>query len=323
MKYTTLGRTGIQVSRLCLGTMTFGWSSDEATSFSIMDRAFEAGINFFDTADIYSSWHAGNKGGESEEIIGRWMKGKDRRQLVIATKVRGRMWPGPTGEGLSRQHIRHAVDDSLRRLQTDYIDLYQTHWPDDQTALEETMQALDDLVRQGKVLAVGCSNYRAWELMKSLWISDRHGLVRYDCIQPHHSLFHRKEFEAELEKACLDQQIAVIPYSPLAAGFATGKYTRENRQPDSTRTSSGLVQSLINNERAYDVLDAMRDMAGVRGVALAKIALAWQLARPSITAPIIGARTLAQLDEALGAEDISLHPDELARLDELTRLAEA
>jgi aryl-alcohol dehydrogenase-like predicted oxidoreductase len=318
MKYTTLGRTGLQISRLCLGTMTFGWSSDEATSFAIMNKAFESGINFFDTADIYSYWVKGNKGGESETIIGKWLKTKSRRDFVIATKVRGPMWEGVSGEGLSRQHIKHAVEDSLRRLQTDYIDLYQTHYIDENTPHEETLRALDDLVHEGKVLHLGCSNYAAWELMKALWIADKYETARFDCIQPHHSLFHRAEFEKELEPACLDQQIAVIPYSPLAAGFATGKYTRENRHPDSTRSESGLVKQLINNDKAYEVLDALRDMATFRNVPMAQIALAWQLARPSITSPIIGARTVEQLQEALGAEEITLHVDELKRIEELT-----
>jgi aryl-alcohol dehydrogenase-like predicted oxidoreductase len=314
MKYTRLGRTGLQVSRLCLGTMTFGWSSDEATSFAIMDKAFDNGLQFFDTADIYSSWANNEVGGQSETIIGKWLKNKDRRQVVIATKVRGTMWKGANGDGLSRHHIKHAVEDSLRRLQTDYIDLYQTHWTDDDCTLEETMRALDDLIRDGKVLYLGCSNYRAWELIKALWVSDKHGYARYDCIQPHHSLFRRQEFEAELESACLDQQIAVIPYSPLAAGFATGKYTRANRQPDSTRLNSGLIKELVNNDRAYDVLDVLQDIATAHDAPVAHIALAWSLARPAITSPIIGARTVAQLEEALGAEEIVLSADEIQRI---------
>lgn len=318
MKYKRLGQTGLNVSQLCLGTMTFGWSSDEETSFAIMDKAFDNGINFFDTADIYSRWIEGNSGGESERIIGKWLQTKDRRQVVIATKVRGRMWAGVTGEGLNRHHIKHAVEDSLRRLNTDYIDLYQTHWTDDACTLEETMHALDDLVHEGKVLYVGCSNYPAWQLMKALWVSDKNGWVRYDSIQPHHSLFHRKEFEAELEPACLDQSIGVIPYSPLAAGFATGKYTRENRQPDSTRTQGGLVQSLINNDKAYDVLDFLRELASAYRVPMAQVALAWQLSRKSMTSSIIGARTVAQLEESLGATELVLSESELGRISAMT-----
>ena len=226
MQYRRMGRTGLKVSALCLGTMTFGWSADEAASFAIMDAAVDAGINFFDTADIYSYWIAGNRGGESETIIGNWLKNRDRRQLVIATKVRGPMWEGVNGQGLSRAHIVQAVEDSLRRLQTDYIDLYQVHYPDDETPLDETLAALDDLVRSGKVRYLGASNYPAWLLMKALWTSDAHAWARFDCIQPHHSLLHRQEFERELQAACVDQGIGVIPYSPLAAGFLTGKYRR-------------------------------------------------------------------------------------------------
>ncbi|MDW8171043.1 MAG: aldo/keto reductase [Anaerolineae bacterium] len=189
MKYVRMGRTGLKVSRLCLGTMTFGWSADQAESFAIMDEAFASGINFFDTADIYSFWIEGNHGGESETIIGQWLKNKPRHELVIASKCRGRMWPGPNGEGLSRAHIIQACEDSLRRLQTEYIDLYQVHYPDEETPLEETLRALDDLVRAGKVRYVGCSNYPAWLLMKALWISDSLGVTRFDCLQPHYSLF--------------------------------------------------------------------------------------------------------------------------------------
>ncbi len=319
MQYTYLGRTGMKVSRLCLGTMTFGWSADEATSFAIMDRAFDAGLNFFDTADIYSYWIEGNVGGESEAIIGRWLKTKDRRQIVLATKVRGRMWAGTSGEGLSRQHIKHAVEDSLRRLQTDYIDLYQTHSIDPHTPHEETLEALDQLVREGKVLYVGCSNYLAWQVMKALWMSDKHHLVRYESLQPHYSLFHRREFEAELEAVCLDQQIAVLPYSPLAAGFATGKFTRENRARNTPRAEySGLVAKLIDDERAYNLLDAIREIARDSHVPMAHVALAWLLAKPVITAPIIGVRTVEQLEEVLGAEDLLLDSDAITRLNELS-----
>lgn len=319
MQYTRMGRTGLKVSRLCLGTMTFGWSADAETSFRIIDRAFDGGINFFDTADIYSGWIEGNTGGESETIIGQWLRHKPRHQLIIATKVRWRMWPGVTGEGLSRHHIIKAVEDSLRRLQTDYIDLYQTHAPDADTPIEETLRAMDDLVKAGKVRYVGCSNYRAWELMKALWTSDKYNLARFDCLQPHYSLFNRAEYERELEAVCLDQGVGVIPYSPLAAGFATGKYTRQNRTPDSTRTASGLVQRLVNDEQAYRVLDILQEQARQHQVPMAQIALAWQLANRSVTAPIIGARTVEQLNEVLGATEVALSPQEIARIDEATR----
>lgn len=319
MEYTTLGKTGLKVSRLCLGTMTFGWSADEETSFAIMDTAYEAGLTFFDTADIYSSWIDGNSGGESETLIGQWLQKKDRRSVIIATKARGKMWDGPNGEGLSRHHLIQAVEDSLSRLQTDYIDLYQTHWPDQETPLEETLSALDHLIQSGKVRYVGCSNYPAWLLTKSAWVADVNNITRYDCLQPHYSIFHRDEFERELADACLDMNIAVIPYSPLAAGFATGKYTRENRNPDTTRASSGLIKRLIDNDAAYDALDAMQAIATDRDVPVAQIALAWLLHKPAVTSPIIGARTVEQLTDVMGATDVSLSADEITRLDEATK----
>ncbi len=315
MQYRRLGRTGLKVSALCLGTMNFGWSADESTSFAIMDAALEAGIDFFDTADIYSYWHSGNRGGESETIIGAWMKARqNRRQIVLATKVRGRMWEGANGQGLSRVHIMHAVEDSLRRLQTDYIDLYQVHHPDWETPLDETLEALDRLVQAGKVLYIGASNYPAWLLMKALWVSNARGVARFDSIQPHYSLLHRSEFERELESAVLDQGVGVIPYSPLAAGFLTGKYTRENRTPDTTRQSSGLIKQLVEDDRAYMVLDVVRRIAEAHAAPMAQIALAWMLARPSITSPIIGARTVEQLQEIVGAAEIELIPEQIEAL---------
>lgn len=318
MQYSNLGRTGLKVSQLCLGTMTFGWSADEATSHAIMDSAFDSGVNFFDTADIYSRWIDGNNGGDSEEIIGRWLKTKDRREVVIATKVRGRMWDGVNGEGLSRSHIMQAVEDSLRRLDTDYIDLYQTHWYDAETPIDETLRAMDDLVKAGKVRYIGASNYPAWRLMKSLWASDKHNVVRYDSLQPHYSLFNRAEFERELAEMCVDQNVGVIPYSPLAAGFLTGKYTREDKNADTTRASGGLIQRLIDNESAYVALDKVREIADGHGVPMAQVALAWLLAKPSITSPIIGARTVAQLEQVVGATDVRLSDDEIGALDEVT-----
>lgn len=318
MQYTNLGRTGLKVSRLCLGTMNFGWSADESTSFAIMDAAYDAGITFLDSADIYSRWHAGNSGGESETIIGKWLKTKPRREIIVATKARGRMWAGPNGEGLSRHHIVQAVEDSLRRLNTDYIDLYQTHWPDEETPLEETLAALDSLVQAGKVRYIGCSNHPAWLLMKTLWVSDVNRLVRYDCLQPHYSMLHRAEFERELAAVCRDQNIGVIPYSPLAAGFLTGKYTRENKSPDTTRSGGGLIQRLIDDENAYNALDVIRNIASEHDVPVAQIALAWQLAQDVITSPIIGARTVEQLQELAGATEVILNEGEIERLNDVT-----
>lgn len=318
MKYTKLGRTDLQVSRLCLGTMTFGWSADERTSFNILDRAYDAGINFLDTADIYTRWVNGNQGGESESIIGRWIKSKPRQNLVIATKVRGRMWEGEDGEGLNAAHITRAIEDSLRRLQTDYVDLYQTHWPDEETPLIETATVLDSLVKSGKVRHLGCSNYPAELLSEANTVSETNGLARFDCLQPNYSLLKRWEFEEKLEHLCQSDEIGVIPYSPLAAGFLTGKYTRSNRQPDSTRQSGKLIQLLKNNEAAYVVLDNLKHMAAQHGTSTSQIALAWQLARPHIHAPIIGAREVKQLEEHIGATEIALSDQEIKLLNDLT-----
>jgi len=316
MQYKNLGATGLSVSRICLGTMTFGWSADIPTSHAILDTAFDAGVNFIDTADIYSRWIEGNPGGVSEEIIGQWLKTKDRRQVIVATKARGRMWDGPNGEGLSRHHLIQAVEDSLRRLDTDYIDLYQTHWPDEETPLEETLRALDDLVQAGKVRYIGASNHPAWLLMKTLWVSDVQGIVRYESLQPHYSLFNRAEYERELAAVCADQKIGVIPYSPLAAGFLTGKYTRENKEADTTRASGGLIRRLIDDEQAYVVLDAVRSIAEQHKVPMAQIALAWLLAKPTMTSPIIGARTVDQLQAVVGATDVILTEEQVKTLDE-------
>lgn len=318
MQYTKLGNTGLTVSRLCLGAMTFGWSADEKTSFSIMDFALDNGINFIDTANIYSYWYADNKGGESEAIIGRWLKNKTRRDVVIATKVRGPMWQGVNGEGLSRAHILQAVEDSLRRLQTDYIDLYQVHWPDDDTPLEETLSALDSLVRAGKVRYLGASNYPAWLLTKTLWVSDVNKFARFDCLQPHYSLLHRREFERELAALCKDQAVAVIPYSPLAAGFLTGKYSRQQHNPDTSRGDSGLINKLLNDEKAHVVMDEVRQQADRRQVSPVHIALAWLLSKAVITAPIVGARTVRQLQEAIDSVNLRLTPQEIDTLDKLS-----
>ncbi|MFN8375531.1 MAG: aldo/keto reductase, partial [Anaerolineae bacterium] len=272
----------------------------------------------FDTADVYSRWIAGNKGGESETIVGKWLKTRSRREVILATKVRGRMWDGPNGEGLSRAHILQAVDDSLRRLQTDYIDLYQTHAFDLETPLDETLEALDSLVRSGKVRYIGLSNYPAWLLMKALWISDVRHLARFDCLQPHYSLLHRQEFERELEAACADQGIGVIPYSPLAAGFLTGKYTREYKSTDTARSESGLIKRLMDNEAAYVALEEVSHVADAHRVPMAQVALAWMWSRPALTSPIIGARTVAQLQELIGAVDVKLTDDEVSKLNALT-----
>ena len=246
--------------------------------------------------------------------------GIPREKLVIATKVRGRMGDGPNDEGLSRLHIMQAVEASLRRLQTDYIDLYQTHWPDKETPIEETLRALDDLVRQGKVRYLGASNYRAWELMQALWTSDKYNLARYDCIQPHYNLIHRAEFERELAEVCKTYGIGVIPYSPLAGGFLTGKYRRENTTPDSVR-AKGLQHACT--EKNFALLDQMDAIAQAHGASVSQIALAWILANSLISSPIIGPNKIEQLTDNLGALKIHLAQDEMTILSKATEWHEA
>lgn len=312
MNYRNLGRTGLKVSELCLGAMQWGWTADEKTSQAVMDAFIEAGGNFIDTADVYSNWAPNNPGGVSEEIIGRWMKARNNRdQVVVATKARGRMWEGPNGEGLSRVHLIKACEDSLRRLQTDYIDLYQMHWYDEETPIEETMETLDMLVRQGKVRYVGCSNYPAWRLMEALWASDKRNLVRYDSIQPHYNLAHRAEFERETREACVTYGIGVIPYSPLAGGFLTGKYSRESET--ASARAEGIKRRYFN-ERGWRILDAVTTVAKESGSTPTAVALAWLLAQPGMTAPIIGANSIEQLQASLAASGLQLATAQLDRL---------
>ncbi|MEM7118129.1 MAG: aldo/keto reductase [Chloroflexota bacterium] len=318
MKYRKLGRTGLKVSAICLGTMQFGWTADEAISHQIMSAAIDQGCNFFDTADIYSRWAEGNDGGVSEQSIGNWLKagGVQRDQLVLATKVRGAMGDGPNDQGLSRQHIMSAVDASLRRLQTDYIDLYQVHFPDEETPLDETLGALTDLVRMGKVRYVGCSNYPAWLLAKSLWISDVNRLARYDSLQPHYNYVHRAEFERELMPLCLDQQIGVIPYSPLAGGFLTGKYGRNSTLPNSAR--AGRILERYMNEAGFAAIDKLTEVANNHGATVAQTAVAWLLANTAVTSAIVGANSLTQLQDTFQAIKIDLASDEKEAMDAVT-----
>lgn len=318
MNYRKLGRTGLKVSPICLGTMQFGWTASEATAREIMSRAIELGCNFFDTADIYSRWADDNDGGVSEQIIGNWLQAGavHRDQLVLATKVRGPMGDGPNDQGLSRQHIMSGVEASLRRLQTDYIDLYQVHFPDMDTPLDETLSALTDLVRSGKVRYLGCSNYPAWLLAKSLWVSDVNKLCRYDSLQPHYNLVHRAEFERELQPLCLDQQVGVIPYSPLAGGFLTGKYGRESTLPNSAR--AGRILERYMNEAGFAALDKLAEVAEAHGATMAQTAVSWLLANPAVTSAIIGANSVQQLEDTAKAAQVVLTPEEKAGLDAAT-----
>jgi len=313
MEYRNLGHTGLRVSTLCLGTMQFGWTADEKSSYQILTAAFDAGLNFIDTADIYSNWVEGNPGGVAESIIGHWMKKNaiPRDQVIIATKVRGRVGDGPNDEGLSRAHIFNAIENSLRRLGTDYIDLYQTHWYDAQTPIEETLSALDDLVRQGKVRYIGCSNYPAWRLTESLWASKYYRLARYDSLQPHYNLVHREEFERDLADVCRNYGLGVIPYSPLAGGFLTGKY-RPGHTPASERARSA---SRYFNKQNWSLLSTMDTLAKEKGASVSQIALAWMLSDPLITSPIIGPRNPDQLTDNLGSIALRLDVEEKNLLD--------
>jgi aryl-alcohol dehydrogenase-like predicted oxidoreductase len=322
MEYRTLGQTGISVSELCMGTMQFGWTADEAQSLRILSAANQAGINFIDTADIYSRWVDGNPGGVAEQIVGKWLaqSSVQRSQVVIATKVRGPMGNGPNDEGLSRVHILEAVEASLRRLGTDYIDLYQAHWFDEKTPIEVTLRAFDDLVRQGKVRYIGASNYPAWRLMEALWTAERLNLVRYDTLQPHYNLAHRNEFERELADVCRTYHLGVIPYSPLAGGFLTGKYQQDQVKPDSARL--GGVQRRYFNERGWQILEHVQAIAQERELTTAQVSLAWLLADPLVTSAIIGPRSQEQLKDNLGAAGVRLTEAEKQRLDEASRWEE-
>lgn len=313
MQYRRLGRSGLKVSPLCLGTMQFGWTADESSSFQVMDAFLSEGGNFLDTADIYSAWKEGNQGGESEVIIGRWLKERQNRHLVVlATKLNGRMWEGPNGDGLSRGHMMKAVDDSLRRLQTDYIDLYQTHWSHPDTPQEETLRGLDDLIRAGKVRYIGCSNEPAWRLMKALCISDSQHLNRFISSQPSYSLVKRSEFEREHEAVCLDQSVGVIPYSPLQGGFLTGKYRRD-KTPDSVR-AKGLGKFFT--EKNFQLIDLLEERGKAHGASVAQMALAWMLQRPAITAPIIGSNSVEQLRDLMGSLNVTLTAEDVQAIDE-------
>ncbi len=318
MEYTRLGRTGLKVSRLCLGTMQFGWSVGKEDSFSVLSESWDAGINFIDTADVYSRWVDGNPGGVSEEIIGEWHEknGIPREQLILATKVRGVMGEGPNDSGLSRQHIMTSVEDSLRRLRTDYIDLYQTHSPDPETPIDETLRALDDLVHQGKVRYIGCSNYRSWQIMEALWTSDKHGLHRFDCLQPAYSMVNRTRFEPENDTVCQSYGIGVIPYSPLAGGFLTGKYKKGEPLPDSVRVNA--VKDRFMNEKGWSVLEQVELLAQKYNASISQIALAWLLHKPVISSPIIGPRNSHQLNDNLGSIDIRLSEEDMNILDQVS-----
>jgi aryl-alcohol dehydrogenase-like predicted oxidoreductase len=317
-----LGRTGMKVAALCLGGNTFGWTTDQKASEAVLDAYLEAGGNFIDTADIYSRWAPGNTGGESETALGTWMAArKNRSAVILATKLGGPMGTGPNDAGLCRLHMMQAVEASLRRLETDYIDLYQAHWDDRDTPLEEALRGFDDLVRQGKVRYIGASNHVAWRLARALWESDRHGYVRYECLQPKYNLVIRDEYERELEPLCREQEVGVIPYSSLASGFLSGKYRRGGDLPATARAAG--VQKTYMNDRGFAILAAVEKVAAGLGATPAQVALSWLAHRPGITAPIASATSVAQLKEIVGGVELGLDAEATAALDQASAWKDA
>ncbi|HKI33259.1 MAG TPA: aldo/keto reductase [Gemmataceae bacterium] len=312
MQIRRLGRTGLKVTALCLGTMTFGQQADEGTSFAILDKASAAGVNFLDTADAYPVPPEPATAGRTEEIIGRWLKGR-RDHFVLATKCRIRVGTGPNDEGLSRRHVLKAAEDSLRRLGTDYIDLYQAHTPDPDTPIDETLRAFEDLVRSGKVRYVGCSNYPAWQVALGLGLSERHGWARFDCVQPRYNLLYR-DIEAELLPLCRHAGVGVIAYNPLAGGFLSGKYRSLDAPPAGTRFTLGKTGELYRerywHEAQLRAVEGLRQFFEPRGKSLVSVAVAWVMDQPGLTSAIVGASRPEQLDASLAAVDISLDAEE-------------
>jgi aryl-alcohol dehydrogenase-like predicted oxidoreductase len=308
MDYLRLGRSGIKVSRICLGTMTFSREADEETSFKIMDRYVELGGNFLDTADAYSA-------GKSEEVVGRWLKQRGiRDNIILATKVYGAMGKRPNDRGLSRLHILHALEASLRRLQTDVIDLYQIHRWDPEAPPEETLETLNDLVREGKVHYIGCSNLAAWQLSKYLRIADQRVWARFISIQPIYNVLNRS-IENELLPLCQEEGLGVITYNPLAGGMLTGKYKRGEKLPKGARLEAfPMYHDRYFTDEALDTVERFTAAANQKGVTMAQLALAWVLGEPRVTCPIVGARNLEQFNDTLGALRITLSPEERASI---------
>jgi aryl-alcohol dehydrogenase-like predicted oxidoreductase len=312
MEYRTLGRSPLKVSPLCFGGNVFGWTADEATSFALLDAWVDAGFNFIDTADVYSRWAPGHTGGESETVIGKWLKRSGKRsRVIIATKVGNDMGDGKAG--LKAPYIRRAVEDSLRRLQTDCIDLYQSHKDDESTPQEETLQAFAQLIQAGKVRAIGASNYSATRLSQALEISRQQGLPRYESLQPLYNLYDRAVFERELQQLCVDQQIGVINFYSLAAGFLTGKYRSAADANKSARGTNTVAKYL--NERGLKILAALDTVAAATRSTPGQVAIAWLLTRPGIASPIASATSIAQPDDLVAATQLKLDAPMLAALD--------
>jgi 1-deoxyxylulose-5-phosphate synthase len=320
MKHTRLGRTGLQVSRLCLGTMTFGLQCDQPTSNAIMNRAADGGITFFDTADVYPLGGTGETVGRTEEIVGSWLKGK-RDRFILATKCFGRSGPARWDQGNSRKHILDAVDASLRRLQTDYIDLYQLHGPDPETPIDETLRALEDVVRSGKVRYVGCSNFLAYQIARAIGRSEATGVVRFDSVQPRYNMLFR-EIERELLPLCAEEGIGVIPYNPIAGGLLSGKHNPNGAPEEGSRFTLGTAaqryQDRYWHEGMFETVEQLRPIASDAGMSLPQMAVAWVMANPAVTAPIIGASRPEQLDDTLKAAETPMSAELKQRLDDLT-----
>ncbi|MGF7208831.1 aryl-alcohol dehydrogenase-like predicted oxidoreductase [Skermanella aerolata] len=313
MEKRQLGRSGLEVVPLCFGGNVFGWTIDQPTSHRVLDAFVGEGFNFIDTADMYSRWAPGNSGGESETIIGSWLKGRgDRDKLVIATKVGMEMGPGK--KGLAPAYIRASVEDSLRRLQTDYIDLYQSHADDPDTPFEDVLGTYQELIEQGKVRAIGASNISAARLKEALDVSARTGLVRYESLQPEYNLFDRAGYEAELEPLCREHGLGVITYYSLASGFLSGKYRKPEDASRSPR-GEGVVSKYLN-DKGRAILKALDEVAALHDATPTQVALAWVIARPSVTAPIASATSVEQLKDFAGAAKLKLDQGSISLLDE-------
>jgi aryl-alcohol dehydrogenase (NADP+) len=320
MQHVHLGSTGLQVSRICLGTMTFGLQVEEDRSREILDHAADKGVTFLDLADVYPLGGDLTTVGRTEEIVGRWLAGR-RDDYVVATKCFGPMGARPWQAGNSRRHIMDAIDGSLRRLQTDFVDLYQLHFDDRSVPLDETLGALDDLVRMGKVRYIGCSNFLAFRMARAIGRSEALGLAKFVSVQPRYNLVFR-EFERELFPLCLEDGVAVIPYNPIAGGLLSGKHDRSQPPGEGTRFTLGTAgptyQDRYWHDHVFDTVDALAKLAEEAGLALSTMAVAWVLRHPAITSPIVGASRPEQLDATIAAVDVSLDDDLVQRLDELT-----
>jgi aryl-alcohol dehydrogenase-like predicted oxidoreductase len=306
MNYRRLGRSGLRVSEICLGAwINFGGHLEDEATFAILDAALEEGINFFDTADVYAS-------GKAEEVMGRWMKGKDRRTIVVATKCRGRMWEGPNGEGNSRQHIVDACNDSLRRLQTDHIDLYQLHWPDNETPLEETMRAMDELIQAGKVRYIGCSNFGSEMIGEAARISEQFGLNKFVSLQPYYNMLGREIEEKDVPR-CVKEGLGLIPYCPLSQGLLSEKYLSGEVPENSRASRNGELKKLLGEK--LHIIQGLAAFAHERDWKLSQMALGWLLHQPAMTAPIIGATSPDHVRENIKGTEVKLSQDDLAQIE--------